>query len=37
MKRLLILAAAIGVGVVCRDQLVKVLTRTTGTWVGSQR
>ena len=35
MKRLLLIAVAIGTAVMFRQQLVHVLTRTTGTWVGT--
>jgi hypothetical protein len=35
MKRLLLVAALVGGAVLGRKQLVHVLTKTTGTWVGT--
>lgn len=35
MRRLLTVIAAIGVGAACRRQLVRLLTKATGTWIGT--
>ena len=36
MRKLLLVAAATGLAVVGRKQLVRLLTRFTGTWVGTE-
>jgi hypothetical protein len=37
VKRLVLLAALAALAVTQRERLVGLLTRTTGTWVGSRR